>query len=70
MFSIQPDRPDLNPIENMFQLLPKPLGKDVVHDRPITSSKFSVRVSKTIMNFPKDIIDTTIKSLWRSALQQ
>ena len=54
MFGIQPHRPDLNPIENMFQLPPKPLGKDA-HDRPITSSKFSARVSKTIMNFPKDI---------------
>ena len=62
MFSIPPHRPELNPIENMFQLLPKPLGKDA-HDRPITSSKFSVRVSKTIMNFSKDIIDATIKSL-------
>ena len=69
MFSIPPHRSDLNPIENLLQLLPKPLGKDV-HDRPITSGKFSVRVSKTIMNFPKDITDTTIKTLWRSALQQ
>ena len=45
MFIIPPHRSDLNPIENLFQLLPKPLRKDA-HDRPITSSKFSVRVVK------------------------
>ena len=64
-FSIPPRSPDLNPIENLFHLVSKQLQKDAL-DMQITRetfAQFSDRVKKTMLNFPKHIIDNIIKSM-------
>ncbi len=64
-FSIPPRSPDLNPIENLFHLVSKQLEKDAL-DMQIkqeTFAQFSARVKRTMLNFPKDVIDKIIKSM-------
>ena len=64
-FSIPPRSPDLNPIENLFHLVSKQLEKDALdmHITHETFTQFSERVKRTMLNFPKDIIDNIIESM-------
>lgn len=67
IFSIPARSPDLNPIENMFNLVRKQLHEDAI-TRNITKEKyeeFAKRVKDTLNDFPVDILDRTIESLPR-----
>ena len=65
MFLIPARFPDINPIENMFNIVRKSLKEDAVNQciEHETYEEFSRRVKKALLNFPKDIIDNTIESL-------
>ena len=65
MFSIPARSPDINPIENMFNIVRKSLKEDAVNQciKHETYEESSRRVKKALLNFPKDIIDNTIESL-------
>ena len=64
-FSIPARSPDLNPIENVFHLASKKIIKDGKTQRieSETFEQFSRRCKKTLLEFPQDIIDKTIKSM-------
>ena len=65
MFSIPARSPDINPIENMFNIVHKSLKEDAVNQciGHKTYEEFSRRVKKALSNFSKDVIDNTIESL-------
>lgn len=65
LFKIPPRSPDINPIENLFNVVSAKLEKDAL-DKQITHEtfdQFSNRVERTIMNFDIKVIDRTIESL-------
>ena len=65
LFSIPPRSPDINPIENVFNLVKRQLQTDA-RDNKITKEtfeEFSKRCKDTLTNFPMDIIDRTIASM-------
>ena len=66
-FKIPPRSPDLNPIENTFHLIGKKLHKDArdMHIEHETLVQFKDRIIKTLMEYPRDIIDKTIESMPR-----
>ncbi len=71
MLSIPPRSPDLNPIENFFnvvrtQLHHGALSANLTHE---TFEQFQERVEKTMRSVPTDLIDNTIASI-RKRLQQ
>ena len=67
IFSIPARSPDLNPIENMFNIVRKQLHEDALKNNITkeTYSEFAARVKSTFENFPVDILDRTIESLPR-----
>lgn len=65
IFPIPPRSPDLNPIENFFNLISTKLRQDAL-DQVITSESFeafSERVKRTITNYPVNEIDKIIESM-------
>lgn len=65
VFSIPPRSPDLNPIENFFNLAQKELTKEV-KSKQITKqtfAQFSERVKKFLLNYPSKEIDKIIASM-------
>ena len=65
LFSIPARSPDLNPIENMFNLVRTKLHGDAL-DKNITREtfeQFSSRVKETMENFSIDLLDRTIESM-------
>ena len=65
IFPIPPRSPDLNPIENFFNLINAKLRQDAL-EQVITSEKFeefSERVKSTIINYPVNQIDKIIDSM-------
>ena len=65
MFSIPSRSPDLNPIENVFNLVRQQLGKDALQLEITyeTYEQFCCRVKQTIENFSIDVINKTIESM-------
>ena len=57
--------PDINPIENMFNNVRKKLRRDAIkhHIEHESYEEFCNRVKTTILNFTRDVIDSTIESL-------
>ena len=64
MFSIPARSPDINPIENMFNNVHKKLREDAIehHIEHESYEQFCNRVKTTLLNFSRDIIDSTIES--------
>ena len=64
-FSIPPRSPDLNPIENVFNLVEKKLVSDAVKHSITkeTYPRFVERVENTLLSYPVGPIDNTIKSM-------
>ena len=65
MFKIPARSPDLNPIENMFQLVREQLKKDAM-SKSITKEtydQFSKRVAQTLCGFPAETINNLITSM-------
>ena len=56
--------PDLNPIENIFHLVNKELRESALTKNITKESydEFVARCQKTLMDFPKELIDKTIES--------
>ena len=67
IFSIPARFPDINPIENMFHNLRKKLREDAIEHHIEHTCKsyeeFCNRVKTTLLNFSRDIIDSTIESM-------
>ena len=63
MFSIPARSPDINPIEDMFNNVHKKLREDAIehHIEHESYEKFCNRVKTTLLNFSRDIIDSTIE---------
>ena len=67
IFKIPSRSPDLNPIENVFNLTAKILNREAV-EKNITHEtfiEFSARVKRTLETFPVDTINRTIDSMPR-----
>ena len=67
VFPIPPRSPDINPIENVFNILRENLKQDV-REKQITKEtfeEFSERVRVTILNFPPTVIDDTIDTMMK-----
>ena len=64
-FSILPRSPDLNPIENAFNLFEKELSSDAVKYSISKESyaEFVERVENTLLSNPIETIDNIIKSM-------
>lgn len=63
--SIPARSPDLNPIENVFNVVKKQLREDAIQ-RNIeveTKQEFEQRVLQTLRSYPSDVIDRTIESM-------
>ena len=63
--SIPPGSPDMNPIENVFNLVDKKLRSDAI-EKTITYEsykEFSARVKSTMENFTVDMIDKIIDTM-------
>ena len=67
IFPIPPRSPDLNPIENFFNLTQKKLREEAVVKkiRKETFEEFSQRVIDSVMNYPAKEIDAIIESMDR-----
>lgn len=65
IFDIPARSPDLNPIENLFHNVRRELHQQARKRRIEKESydEYVVRVTKTINNMPKELVDNTIKSL-------
>ena len=65
MFSILLRSPDINPIENFFNMVKKQLNRDALEQNITQESyrQFSDRVKETILNFPVAAIDNIIESM-------
>ena len=67
LFKIPPRSPDLNPIENIFHLVGAQLRKDA-REQEIgreTYEQFCHRIKRTMINFPTEVINSTIESMGR-----
>ena len=65
LLKIPPRSPDLNPIENIFNIVSRKLEKDAL-DRGITResyAEFCDRVQRTIYGISQELIDKTIESM-------
>ena len=62
---IPPRSPDINPIENVFNVVKEQLKEQAIKNNIEHESKeqFEQRVLSTLLSFPKDIIDRTIESM-------
>ena len=67
IFKIPPRSPDLNPIENFFNLVTRELRKQVLDNNieSETKDEFRQRVQSTMLNFDIGKIDKIIKSMDR-----
>ena len=65
VFSIPARSPDMNPIENLFNIIRSKLRSDALEQKIIheTFEKVSARVKKSLEEFPVDIINKTIESM-------
>lgn len=65
VFPIPPRSPDVNPIENVFNLVRKKLDQDAIKYNITmeTMEEFQARVINTLQSTDKDIIDRTIESM-------
>ena len=70
LLKIPPRRPDLNPIENNFNLASRKLEKDALQQGITHESydEFCDRVKRTICSISQGVIDKTVLSLWTVAL--
>ena len=65
LLKIPPRSPDLNPIENIFNIVSRKLEKDAL-DGGITCesyAEFCDRVQRTIYSISQELIDKTIESM-------
>ena len=65
LLKIPPRSPDLNPIENIFNIVSKKLEKDALEGGITRESyeEFCNRVQRTIYNISQELIDKTIQSM-------
>ncbi|XP_066918159.1 uncharacterized protein [Clytia hemisphaerica] len=65
VFPISPRSLDINPIENIFNLVARQLSEDALKNRITKENfeEFSARVKSTIENFDKRMVDRIIKSM-------
>ena len=58
LFAIPPRSPDINPIENVFDLIQKKLAKDALklNRTKETFKQFSKRVKRTMIKYPTETI--------------
>ena len=65
LLKIPPRSPDLNPIENIFNLASRKLEKDALQQgiTPETYDEFCDRVERTICSIFQGVIDKTIQSM-------
>jgi len=65
LLSIPPQSPDINPIENIFNIVKRILQSDALKNNITYESfqDFSRRVKSTINNLDKKLIDQTIESM-------
>ena len=65
IFAILPRSPDLNHVENFFNLINLELKKETIsrHIQNESFEQFSARVRRIIMEFPSERIDTIIDSM-------
>ena len=66
-FAIPKRSPDLNPIENIFNIVKRDLKKQALTNRisSETFQEFACRVKRTLYRTRKDIIDNTIASMYK-----
>ena len=66
LFAIPKRSPDLNPIENIFNIVKRDLKKQALTNRisSETFQEFACRVKRTLYRTRKDIIDNTIASMY------
>ena len=62
---IPPRSPDMNPIENIFNIIRKRIEREAMQKRisKETNSEFEKRIRGTFMSLSQDIIDRTIASM-------
>ena len=61
LFKIPPRSPDLNPIENIFNLASKQIRLDPKNGiKKKNLAQFSHRCKKVLLDFPSDIVDGTV----------
>ena len=65
IFSIPPRSPDLNPIENLFNLVDKKLQENAIAENIVkeTYDEFAERVKRTMLAFPVETIDSIIDTM-------
>ena len=65
IFSILERSADLNPIENMFNIVRRQLKEQAVAQKITreTFEKFSARIVETLKNFPIEIVEKTFDSI-------
>ena len=65
LFAIPARSPDLNPIENVFHLANNEIHKDAkkLKIKKETFTAFSRRCKRTLLQFPRDLIDKTVASM-------
>ena len=65
LLSIPPHTPDINPIENMFNLIDRKPKNDAIEQNIIqeTYEQFSTRVQNTLENYPIAEIDKIINTM-------
>lgn len=65
LFPIPPRSPDLNPIENIFNLVKSSLAQEAKQKKITCESveEFTIRIKKTFDNLDKEVINKTISSM-------
>lgn len=65
LFKIPPRSPDLNPIENVFNLVGEKLRKDALQKQITkeTYEQFCIRIKQTMYSFPEEVISKTIATM-------
>ena len=65
VISIPARSPDLNPVENIFNLVRRDLRKQAIEQKICNESydAFCTRVRQTLTRFPRDIINKTIETM-------
>ena len=65
LFTIPPRSPDLNPIENIFNIAKRELKRQAIRNNITyeTYEQFSERVKCTLYAMESDVIDNTIASM-------
>ena len=67
MFKIPPRSHDLNPIENLFNLVLQKLNNEAIEKEIAEGSfrSFYERVKRCILNFPVEVVDKSISAMER-----